>query len=246
MRLPALFFLLPLLACTCRGPAPFSPPSGPASSSSGKSGRITRDQVMATAERYASYKWLPSHLNVRHGLDPDGIRVDTPDLSYQKPGAIPGFWKPGRIETGIPYQWGGFATPEQFDRDLAAGLAAGDVYTSEKRARLDDAVSRHATGIDCSGFISRCWNLERSYSTRELESLCDVLPSWDDLRPGDVLNLHNAHVLLFIEWADPQRTIIHMYETGGPPDWKVIRHLIRRDVLDSHGYRALRYRGIRE
>ena len=32
-------------------------------------------------------------------------------------------------------------TPEEFDAGVRAGLAAGDVYTLEKRARLDDAVA---------------------------------------------------------------------------------------------------------
>ena len=124
--------------------------------------RVTRAECIAIAESYRSHRWLPAEGNVRHGVDAAGIRVDTPDISYQKPGAVPGWWRAGAWNTGVPYQWGGFATPEEFDRGLAAGLAAGDVYTLEKRRLLDAAVSREATGIDCSGFVSRCWRLPRS------------------------------------------------------------------------------------
>jgi hypothetical protein len=145
----------------------------------------------------------------------------------------------------MPYQWGGFATPEEFDRGLAAGLAAGDVYTTEKRRLLDAAVSRRATGIDCSGLISRCWNLPRSCSTRELPSLCLPLASWDDLLPGDILNVHNAHVILFAGWHDAAHSQIIAIEAGVPPHWLVVRRVVPRSRLESQGFRPFRYRGMR-
>ncbi|MES2708178.1 MAG: hypothetical protein V4726_16410 [Verrucomicrobiota bacterium] len=203
-------------------------------------------EVMETARRYASHKWRGTAANVRHGTDSAGIRIDTPDVTFQRTGAMPGFWAPGVETFGIPYQWGGFCTPEEFDRGIARGLAAGDVYTGEKRRLLDDAVSREAVGIDCSGYVSRCWKLPRSFSTRELASLCDPLPSWEDLRPGDVLNTWNSHVILFSGWMDAEHRQLSFYETGGPPDWKVIRHRISRAYLEKKRYRPLRYRGIRE
>ncbi len=207
--------------------------------------RVSRAEVMATAERYASHEWTGTGANVRHGVDRAGIRVDTPDISYRKPGAIPGYWVPGRVHRGVPYQWGGFCTPEEFDRGVASGLAAGDVYSEEKRRLLEDGVSAEAVGIDCSGFVSRCWKLPRAYSTRELAQLCDSLPSWDQLRPGDVLHVYNAHVVLFSGWTQADRKFLAAYETGGPPDWKVIRHRIGTDFLKGKGYRPLRYRGMR-
>lgn len=208
--------------------------------------KVTRSGVMNTAVRYATHPWTGTRANVRHGVDRAGIRVDTPDISYQESGAIPGYWVPGEVNIGIPYQWGGFSTPEEFDRGIANGSAAGDVYTDQKRALLYDGVSPEAVGIDCSGFVSRCWNLPRAFSTRELAKLCEELPSWDDLKPGDALNVYNAHVLLFSGWIGPHRTHMAAYETGGPPDWKVMRHIIGKDYLKKKGYRALRYRGIRE
>ncbi len=76
--------------------------------------------------------------------------------------------------------------------------------------------------------------------------MCEALPSWDELKPGDALNIYNAHVLLFSGWIGPDRKYLAAYETGGPPDWKVIRHVIGVDFLKRKGYRPLRYRGIRE
>lgn len=201
---------------------------------------------MAIAETYRTHRWLPSEANVKHGPDSQGIPVNTPDVSYRKPGAVPGWWVPGRVNVGIPYQWGGFATPAEFDAGIRAGLAAGDVYTLEKRRLLEAAVSREATGIDCSGFVSRCWKLSRPWSTRELPALCDPLPSWNDLQPGDILNTYNSHVAIFAGWADSGRTRLYTYETGVPPYWLVVRREVDTRHLQNLGFVPLRYRGIRE
>lgn len=207
---------------------------------------VTRAECMAIAETYRTHRWQPTTANILHGPDADGIQVDTPDIGYRKKGTFPGWWVPGQVNEGIPYQWGGFATPQEFDRDIASGKAAGDIYTEEKRRLLDAAVSRHATGIDCSGFISRCWRLPRSYSTRQLEGLCKMVSSWQDLRPGDILNIWNKHALLFAGWADENHERIIAYEIGAPPHWLVVRHSINLIWLAEQGYSALRYEGMRE
>lgn len=207
---------------------------------------VTRGECLRTAESYRTHRWLPMEKNIRHGPDARGIRVDTPDISYQPQGAIPGWWRAGEWTEGVPYQWGGFCTLREFDEAVHAGKAAGDVYTAEKRRLLDDGVSEDAAGIDCSGFISRCWRLPRSYSTRELSRLCELLSSWDQLRPGDVLNTYNAHCLLFAGWDDTARARLIAYETGSPPHWKVVAHTIDRAWLKSLGYEPLRYRGMRD
>jgi hypothetical protein len=151
---------------------------------------------------------------------------------------------PGQWNEGVPYQWGGFSTLAEFDRGIAAGKAAGDVYTLQKRALLEAAVSDEAVGIDCSGFVSRCWRLPRAYSTRELDGICLRLPSYDALMPGDVLNTYNAHCLLFGGWVDAQRSRIWAYETGIPPHWKVIRHRPTVASLKASGFVPLRYPGL--
>ena len=206
---------------------------------------VTRHECMATAQRYLEHTWTPSEKNIFHGIDADGIRVDTPNSAYKPSGTFPGWWVPGLMNRGIPYQWGGFSTIEEFDQGIANGRYAGDIYTPQKRAQLDDAVSKHAVGIDCSGFVSRCWKLPRSFSTRELPKLCVELKSYDDLLPGDILNTHNAHVLLFSHWLDPDRKSFVTYETGSPPTWKVLRHGLRCSQLLGLGYKPYRYRNMR-
>jgi hypothetical protein len=208
---------------------------------------IRRAEVMAIAEAYTQHRWRAAEANIRHGNDARGIRVDTPDIGYQPAdGTRAGWWIPGRWNVGMPYQWGGFDTLETFDQKVGRGLAAGDIYTPVKRAGLDAAVSQEAAGIDCSGLVSRCWRLDRPYSTRELPSLCIRLGSHHDLRPGDILNTHNAHVLIFAGWGNPARTRVNVYEAGCHPTWKVYRRQVRMEFLQEKGYQAYRYRGIRD
>jgi hypothetical protein len=210
--------------------------------------RVKRQDVMAMAKRYLTHEWRPTAKNAFHGIDPDGVRVDTPDVGFHpKPkSGRPGWWVPGEANVGMPYKWGGFDLPKEFDRGLRAGKYAGDIYTAEKRAKLDAAVSSHVVGIDCSGLISRCWKLPRSYSTRELTALCDPMPDFTTLRPGDIFNLHNSHVLLFAGWADSTKTRLRAYEAGSPPTWKVLLNEMPLTFLTRQGYTAWRYRGMRD
>lgn len=211
----------------------------------GSSPVVTPDECLRMAESYRSHRWTATAANLRHGIDSHGISIDTPDIGYQKAGAIPGWWRVGSVNVGVPYQWGGFCTLAEFDDGLRTGKAAGDVYTSEKRRLLDDAVSQEAVGIDCSGFISRCWKLPRSFSTRELAALCVPLATWDEMRPGDILNTYNAHCLLFAGWVDQSHKELIAYETGCPPDWKVVSHSIDVAWLKGIGYKPFRYKNMR-
>ena len=210
---------------------------------------VTRAEALRIAESYRVHNWRATEANVLHGDDDDGIRVDTPDYRFDPPQEMesrPGWWVPGKTNVGIPYQWGGFDTPPEFDRKLAAGNYAGDIYTEQKRTLLDNAVSVHACGIYCSGFISRCWRLERSYSTRELAGLCEELSDFSDIQSGDLVNKTNVHALLFVEWVDRKKTRFVADETGSPPTWKVLRHPISVEYVRGLGYRPYRYRGMRD
>jgi cell wall-associated NlpC family hydrolase len=207
--------------------------------------QVHRWDVIATAEQYLHFKWKPSAANAFHGKDAEGVLVETPDRSFSRPGIRPGWWVPDQFNEGVPYMWGGFSTLAEFKSGLKRGLYAGDVYTDDKRRLSDAAVSKHAIGIDCSGLISRCWKLDRSYSTKELPALCIRLGSYDELKPGDILNAPDEHVLLFRGWADEQKQRLLGYEAGSPPTWKVLLNSIPISLL-TEKFQPLRYRKIRD
>ncbi len=100
---------------------------------------------------------------------------------------------PSRFKTGINarvgYKWGGFNTIEQYDKGLNDGKFAADIHTS--------GVSSYAVGVDCSGFVSRCWQLTYHSATSMMPNITSEYSSWDDLKPGDAIHKF-GHVRLFI------------------------------------------------
>jgi hypothetical protein len=198
----------------------------------------TRTEVLSIAAAFAEHRWHPTAQNVRHGKDSDGILVNTPDASSGNPD----LWKAGQPSVGVPYKWGGFDTLESFNRGVRAGKAAGDLYSAEKRRLGGKAVSGSCVGLDCSGFISRCWRLTEKQSTSSLVGLCTKLRSVADLKSGDILNTPGGHVVLFVKWLDDTQTRFLCYEAE--PFSRV--RASERDAREmvAIGYVPLRYKKI--
>ena len=212
----------------------------------GKLSKVTRAECMRIADSYVHHHWKATAANVFHGVDADGIHVETPDVSFSAPGKAPGYWTTERENVSIPYCWGGMDTPESFDRALAEGKAAGDVCTDDKRRSLDDGVSKHTCGVDCSGLVSRCWKLDWPCSTREVPFVCDPLPDFAALKPGDVVNYENAHIMLFAGFRDAAHKEILIYQTGSPNSWAAQKSWVPIWWLKAAGYKPWRYKGMRD
>ncbi len=207
---------------------------------------VTRAQAVASARAYTTLRWQAESRHACHGADPDGQRVDTPDADAA-PQLGKGFWWKTQAENiGMPYQWGGFDTPRSFVRRLREDpvVYAGDYASAAKSSGGDAAVSRYAAGIDCSGFVSRCWRLQRPYSTRELAALCKELPSEQELRPGDIMLCPGVHVMLFLQWADAEHTRFRAAEAGGGLQWNCYEVNYDTAWLREQGYRPYRYMGM--
>ena len=209
--------------------------------SSAHGGPPTRSETLEIARSFAEHRWEASEKNVLHGPDKSRVEVHTPDAGETRARES---WTVGATNTGVPYKWGGFDSLASFDAGIRAGKAAGDLYSSEKRRKADAAVSAHAVGIDCSGFISRCWKLPKKYGTATLPSLCKPLASPAELRPGDIMNTAGSHVILFARWLDDAKTRALFYEAE--PYSKVIASEHEIASLVESGFKPWRYRQMRE
>ena len=130
--------------------------------------------------------------------DPNGVEIETPD------------WIRVGENVKVPYQWGGFWTLSGFDQGLAAGKYAGDIATT--------GVSSFCVGVDCSGFVSRCWKLPDHFSTRMMDDYITVAyQSWDQLQPGDAVH-KPGHVRLFVAF-NPNGSLLTVEASGR--DWRV-------------------------
>jgi hypothetical protein len=209
-----------------------------------KGEQVSREEVIDIARSYAEHRWEASAANVRHGPDESGVAVQTPDEPSGKP--HPNRWQPGQANVGMPYKWGGFDTPASFDAGLLSAKAAGDLYTSAKRRAGNEAVSEDAVGIDCSGFISRCWKLPAKLGTATLPGICRRLDSADDLRPGDIMDIPHQHVLLFSHWLKDGKSRALFYEAEGDRHARVVASERSIWELWLLGAKPLRYARIRD
>jgi cell wall-associated NlpC family hydrolase len=205
---------------------------------------ITRSEAIKIAESFVNHKWTAEQRHVRHGKDTSGIEVHTPDRAGGHASPETQGWTPGKENIGVAYKWGGWDTPEKFDAGLRKGRAAGDVYSAEKRRKGGAAVSGDCVGVDCSGFVSRCWGLKTRESTSTLSRVSKRLSSAAELQPGDVMNTAGAHVILFVRWLDSGKKRALFYEAAPFSKARSIEH----DIADltAGGFVPLRYRGIRE
>ena len=160
---------------------------------------VTRSQALVTADTYVEHTWNCQSFNMTDGAvtAPDGDLVRTPSWLSE-----------GELQK-VPYQWGGFRTLNQFDTGIAGGGYAGDIQT--------DGVSSYAYGVDCSGFVSRCWNLPNHYSTSMMPQITGTYTSWDQLQPADAIH-KVGHVRMMVSWN--QNGTLNVVESSGA-DWRV-------------------------
>lgn len=206
---------------------------------------LTPSEALAIAQGYVAHEWRPFERNILHGLDSEGVRVDTPDVGHRSPPDRDGWWVPGEVNRGVPYKWGGFDDLKEFDQRIAEGQAAGDVSSAAKREADEAGVSDSAAGVDCSGFVSRCLKLPVVHDTSQLPKICRLLDSPQRLRPGDLLNIPRGHVVLVAGWARRDRSWIYYYDTGGGPDyWRPSLKMSPLAPMMALGYQPLRYLGM--
>jgi len=201
--------------------------SGPPAGEALLSPPISRADVVQRAEHFLSHRYSVSGANIAVNVPCAGKNVSTPFSSPQ-------------TVTGVAYKWGGFTGLEGvtaatdcgvfFDGGLKAGRYAGDRDTNAEFGVCC------AVGVDCSGFVSQCWGLTSKRSTSTLPAICVPLPSWDDLRPGDIVDRPGSHVRLFVG-QNPAGTYT-MIEASGR-DWKVNRWSYTASQLT--GYSPMRY-----
>lgn len=205
---------------------------------------VSREEVMAIARSYAEHSWRATAANALHGRDHRGVPVQTPDAPAGE--AKENRWHAGQLNVGMPYKWGGFDTPASFDAGLLSAKAAGDLYTAAKRRAGNAAVSNEAVGIDCSGFISRCWKLPSKLGTATLPGICRRLDSAADLRPGDIMDLPHQHVLLFSHWVNDAKSRAVFFEAEGSRHARVVASERALWELRLLGAKPLRYARIQD
>jgi hypothetical protein len=216
--------------------------------------------VMQNAEAYQLYFWTPgsNNLGSRSGwawLACQGQKVWTTISSDP-------YYQAGHEYNGVAYQWGGWDTIAGFQASLNSGKLAGDTYDYNYFYCPDGKYRKptfyDATGIDCSGFVTRVWGrTDKKYGTSTLPNISTAinfnqgdyqndLPR--KLRMGDIFNYVDNHVVLlrYFDPDDPLHTP-YFYESNWGEN-RVVRSTGWDKVWpvrnDNTGYRPYRYNNI--
>jgi len=186
---------------------------------SGETQYISRKKMITIAEAYADHEWYPTVENEFHGFcNYCNKQVHTPDSGF-----YPSGWIVGQKNIGVPYQWGGFSSlsglglssEEDFDEQYTGtGEYSGIIHYGGDIWIENNECSR-ACGVDCSGFVSRCWNLPSKQSTSTLPWVSNQI-KFDSLKPGDVFDEPGFHVILFKEFVNDEKTLVRTIEANFP------------------------------
>lgn len=190
-------------------------------------------QVIATALQYANHEWTATEWNVLHGFDPDGVPVDTPDITWKGEVLQCGWWKVGEVNKGVAYGWGNASTIEEFDAGIACGMLAGNVPEDKSRRG-----SKHSVGVDCSGLLTRCWNLPKKIATRDIPNYADKI-TLEEIRQGDVFAKPGSHVMFFIEFLDDEKKRVRIVDSTRSTGKVSVREMAVEELL-SKGYEIYR------
>lgn|GEM_PF-658618 len=131
---------------------------------------IPRDEVLVRARTYATHPWHCSAANVTGGCG----------------GGYTSVYAVGDY-VGLPYDWGGYASIDQFDRGVDAGKGVGS-YPA-------DGILDCTVGVDCSGFVSRAWKAPHT-TTSGMDTITSPITA-AQLKPADAYNATGYHVMLF-------------------------------------------------
>ncbi len=176
---------------------------------------LSRTDMMAIAREYIDLEWTATSANITDGIENvGGHLVRTPS------------WVTVGPKRKIPYKWGGFTSTATFAAGVPAGKKCGDDYTED--VSWGDT---YCIGVDCSGFVSRCWNTDIKYGTSTLQGITTELPSVNDLRKGDCLNLVGSHVRLCME-DNPAGMVLTAEAAAN--DWRVSYRAFKLTELSSY------------
>lgn len=101
--------------------------------------------------------------------------------------------------TGIPYCWGAWNS-STFSSKIKNGYYAGNVFTTEDYKKKDGNANKDhglvggTVGMDCSGFVSVIFDLNKKYSTGGLID-SGYFSSQNNAKAGDILDKRGDHVV---------------------------------------------------
>jgi len=181
--------------------------------------QISRSTVITNAQSFVTFSWTAASCNLWNGIRCSNAKI------YSAP------WVTVGENISMPYCWGGWSSITQYNTAMAGCKSAGQVCSAAGGgcSGLPSAPLTCAGGMDCSGMVTRAWELTTKYSTSTLVNISTPI-SLSSVQPGDILNYAGSHVRLVYSNNGSTITVI---ETSGA-DWKTSYRTYRPDQLTSY------------
>ncbi len=180
---------------------------------------ITRSTIMSNAMSYhASFKWSCTSANLAAMTNWTKPRYVGSAGSYQQ----------------MPYCWGGFSSPSQYNTGLSNGGRVGNIYTGT------GAYVSNTYGVDCSGYVSRAWGLTSKYGTSTIMNVATKINA-SNLMQGDALNKSGSHIVLFSKYDTSGNYVLYEATTWNSYDRVA---LTTRTVSSISEYVPIKYNNV--
>ncbi|MFN3658694.1 MAG: hypothetical protein ACK4UO_15700 [Pseudolabrys sp.] len=200
---------------------------------------ITRSKVIEIARSYLTVNWVMQPENyeksgIENACVPDRYKLWLRPRRFTRDLI-------GTTIGPMPYRWAGEDTPQTFRLRTELGALAGDICTC-RILEFSYCTFPEAAGVDCSGFVSRAWGIEKR-GTSGLLDVADDLDSIEALKPGDAFDWPQRHVRLFTEMAPGAAIAFTVLESTTRLECEGVCERTYRPS-ELAGYRLIRYRGI--
>lgn len=115
--------------------------------------------------------------------------------------------------------------------------------TGGRVGNINTSTSGHVAntyGLDCSGYVSRCWGLTTHHGTGQFANISTAIDI-SNILEGDALNNHPSHIVLFEEFDSSGNFIL--YESTKLNSYDRVSHTIR-SASSMSNYTPIRYNNV--
>lgn len=204
---------------------------------------VTRTQAVARAQTYLNMQWTAASANWVSNCTtiPGGTTKYRTPLSYSSNG----------LKNSVPYKWGGFTKWTDWLSLVNSGKKTGNYFTSNNSTCSGTAYSSdldtYVIGVDCSGGVSRWWELGVKRSTTTLDDpdistylgQSNTSSGFSALKKGDIVNYAGSHTRMCIN-DNPTGTATFIEASGG--NWNV--QVKNYSYSELTGYKSYKYNNI--
>ena len=196
---------------------------------------VTRTQIYENAFKFRDLQWTATASNITSTCTTSSSKY------YRTP-----IWVTAGSKSSVPYKWGGWTDWTTYRDLVLQGRKCGSYATPGNGVCSTPVYDSSSDGViigdDCSGFVSRCWELSTKYGTAGLPDISANLGSassttgFNALKVGDIINKSGDHTRICL--GDNPTGSVTFIEASAV-DWRVNDRSYNMTALT--GYTALRF-----